>query len=111
MNRLDDYGEILTVREVAKVLGIARNSVYQAAATGQIPSVRVGRRILFARRSLELWLSSGAEDASLSWNQMRGTRGIPSRPAASRSNERLSQSRLRRAGRRHAPLHRPNNRF
>ena len=41
MNRLDDYGEILTVREVTKVLGIARNSVYQAAATGQIPSVRV----------------------------------------------------------------------
>ncbi len=40
MNRLDDYGEILTVRQVAEVLGIARNSVYLAAAAGQIPSVR-----------------------------------------------------------------------
>ena len=61
-HRLDDYGEILTVRQVAEVLGIARNSVYQAAAAGQIPSVRVGRRILFARRSLESWLSSGTRD-------------------------------------------------
>jgi excisionase family DNA binding protein len=63
MSRLDDYDEILSVRQVADVLGIARNSVYQAAAAGQIPSVRVGRRILFARRSLEAWLSAGALEA------------------------------------------------
>lgn len=110
MSRLDDYGEILTVRQVAEVLGIARNSVYQAAATGQIPSVRVGRRILFARRSLEVWLSSGAEDPGVSWNRTRGTREVPSRSAPSRSDERR-RSRLRRAGRRHQPLHRPDDRF
>ena len=59
MSPLDDYGEILTVSQVADLLGIARNSVYQAAAAGEIPSMRVGRRILFAKRSLEVWLSGG----------------------------------------------------
>jgi len=75
-HRLDDYGEILTVRQVAEVLGIARNSVYQAAAAGQIPSVRVGRRILFARRSLESWLSSGTRDSPQPQSP-RATREFP----------------------------------
>ena len=30
----------------AEVLGIARNSAYEAVKEGQIPSMRVGRRIL-----------------------------------------------------------------
>lgn len=110
MNRLEDYGEILTVRQVAAVLGITRNSVYQAAAAGEIPSVRIGRRILFARRSLEVWLSSGAGDPEMSWNPKRGTREVPPVPPGGRSDERR-QNRLRRQGRRHAPFRRPNDRF
>ncbi len=35
-----------TVEEAAEVLGIARNSAYEAVKEGQIPSMRVGRRIL-----------------------------------------------------------------
>ena len=35
-----------TVEEAAEVLQISRNSAYEAVKEGQIPSMRVGRRIL-----------------------------------------------------------------
>ena len=35
-----------TVEEAAEVLQISRNSAYEAVKEGQIPSIRVGRRIL-----------------------------------------------------------------
>lgn len=35
-----------TVEEAAEVLQISRNSAYEAVKKGQIPSIRVGRRIL-----------------------------------------------------------------
>ena len=37
---------VLTVLEVAKILRIGRISAYQAIARGDVPSIRVGRRIL-----------------------------------------------------------------
>ena len=35
-----------TIEEAAKALGIGRSSAYQAAKTGEIPTVRIGRRLL-----------------------------------------------------------------
>jgi excisionase family DNA binding protein len=45
-----------TVREAAHVLGLSRNSVYQGIATGEIPSVRIGRRLVIPRRKIRLLL-------------------------------------------------------
>ena len=45
-----------SVGETRKLLGISRTLVYQAIRTGQIPSIRIGRRILIPRLSLEQWL-------------------------------------------------------
>lgn len=36
----------ISVEQAAVLLDIARGSAYRAVATGQIPSVRIGRRIL-----------------------------------------------------------------
>jgi len=110
MNLLDDYGEILTVRQVAAVLGIARNSVYQAAAAGQIPSIRVGRRILFAKRSLEFWLSAGTQDSPRLQSPTRGTRETPHLPPQGLRQERR-QPQLRRTGRGSASRRRLSSRF
>ena len=41
-----------TIEEVAVILGIDRNSCYKAVARGDIPSIRVGFRILVPRTSL-----------------------------------------------------------
>jgi excisionase family DNA binding protein len=49
--------DVLTVDEVAALLRIGRNSVYDGAARGEIPHRRVGRRLVFSRAALIEWLS------------------------------------------------------
>jgi excisionase family DNA binding protein len=44
---------ILTIDEAADVLRISRQSAYEAARRGEIPTIRLGRRILVPRRALE----------------------------------------------------------
>lgn len=50
----------VSVDEAAVLLGISRGLAYEAVRTGQIPSVKVGRRILIARTALEDWLRAAA---------------------------------------------------
>ncbi len=45
-----------TIEEVAKMLGIGRSSAYQAVRVGEIPTIRVGRRLLVPRLALEKML-------------------------------------------------------
>jgi excisionase family DNA binding protein len=47
----------LSVSEVSKLLGMSRNAVYEAIRQGQIPSIRLGKRILVPRLRLEMLLS------------------------------------------------------
>ncbi len=42
----------LTVDEAAQLLGISRGSAYAAARAGDIPAIRVGRRLLVPRHAL-----------------------------------------------------------
>jgi excisionase family DNA binding protein len=43
----------LTVKEAGKKLGLSRGLMYEAIRRGQIPSIRIGRRILIPRLALE----------------------------------------------------------
>ena len=47
---------VLSVEEARRLLGLSRGLMYQAIRTGQVPSVRIGRRILIPRRALEQML-------------------------------------------------------
>ena len=49
----------LTVAETAKALSIGRNSAYQAIARGEIPVVKIGKRLLVPKAALEKLLSAG----------------------------------------------------
>ena len=51
----------LTVEEAAKALGISRASAYEAVRTHEIPSVRIGKRILVPRSALERMLDLAGE--------------------------------------------------
>ena len=42
-----------TVEEVAELLGIGRSSAYQAVHSGDIPSLRIGRRFLIPKQALD----------------------------------------------------------
>lgn len=53
-----------TVEEAAEVLQISRNSAYEAVREGQIPSTRVGRRILVLWVPLMKKLGAGGEEAT-----------------------------------------------
>jgi excisionase family DNA binding protein len=48
---------VFTVHEVAQILRIGRISVYQAIGRGDVPSIRIGRRILIPRAALEMLLN------------------------------------------------------
>lgn len=44
--------EALTADQLAAFLGVHRNTVYEAAARGEIPHVRLGRRLVFSRSAV-----------------------------------------------------------
>ncbi len=48
-----------TVEECARLLGIGRQLAYDRVKTGEIPVIKVGRRLLVPRRALEKLLEQG----------------------------------------------------
>jgi excisionase family DNA binding protein len=48
----------LSVLEAGRALGIGRSAAYEAARTGQLPSIRIGRRLLVPTAALERLLGS-----------------------------------------------------
>jgi excisionase family DNA binding protein len=48
---------VLTVKQVQADLGMSKNAVYEAIGRGEIPSVRVGRRILVPRGPYKRFLA------------------------------------------------------
>lgn len=52
-----EANEVMTVKEAANLMRISLPKMYELAESGEIRSVRVGRRILFSRSSLMGFLS------------------------------------------------------
>lgn len=46
-----------TVDEAGELLGIGRNTAYEAARRGEIPTIKIGRRLLVPRAALERMLA------------------------------------------------------
>jgi excisionase family DNA binding protein len=46
-----------TVEEAGALLGLGRNSVFKAVNEGNIPAIRIGRRLLVPRLAIERMLS------------------------------------------------------
>ncbi len=49
-----------TIPEAAKILGVGRNQAYEAAKRGEIPVIRIGKRMLVPAVALERLLQEGA---------------------------------------------------
>lgn len=49
---------VLTVEQAAEILGISRPTAYQAIERGEIPHIRIGRRILVPVAALEKLLAN-----------------------------------------------------
>ncbi len=55
---MSDGRLVMSVTEAAGVLGISRGLAYELARTGQLPSLRLGRRLVVPRAALLSWLES-----------------------------------------------------
>jgi excisionase family DNA binding protein len=53
----------LTAEQVGRELGVGRTRVYELAASGLLPVVRLGRRLFFPRRAMEALEQSAVERA------------------------------------------------
>lgn len=59
---MNDRRLTYTMEETAQVLGVGRNLAYEAAARGEIPTVRLGRRLLVPRAALMAMLGQIDDD-------------------------------------------------
>lgn len=50
--------ETLSVAEAGELLGISRSSAFQAASNGQLPVIKIGKRLLVPRVALERMLGA-----------------------------------------------------
>ena len=49
----DKDAAVYTIEEAARLLGIGRSTAYEAARRGEIPTIRIGRRLLVPKIALE----------------------------------------------------------
>lgn len=52
---------VLSIGEVAEMLGVSDDLVYELVARGEIPCLRLGRRRLIPRRVVELMIERSVE--------------------------------------------------
>lgn len=52
---------VYSVTETAQLLGISRTHAYELVARGEIPSIRLGQRIVMAHRTIERLIDPTAE--------------------------------------------------
>ncbi len=62
MIQTDTVRATMTVEEAAALLGISRSAAYRAVAAGQLPTIRLGRRLLVPTAKLEALLGRSAVD-------------------------------------------------
>jgi excisionase family DNA binding protein len=56
LQALESKEQALKAGELAKLLGVTRQHIYKMAATGDIPSFRVGRAVRFDPKQVVEWL-------------------------------------------------------
>ena len=56
----DEPKEILNVDDVARLLMVNKDTVYDYANAGVLPHRRLGRRLLFSRRAILAWVEGKA---------------------------------------------------
>ncbi len=60
---LDPDKQVLTVEEAAKYFGVQKSTIYSWAWRRKIPSVKMGRRLLFNQEDLDRIIEAGKREA------------------------------------------------
>ena len=56
---------LLRIPEVAETLGIGRTKIYEMIATGELPTIRIGRAVRISVATLQKW-AEGREQQGVS---------------------------------------------
>lgn len=48
--------EVIKADDVARMLGVSKQTVYSAARDGELPCRRVGRRYVFVKQVIQDWM-------------------------------------------------------
>ncbi len=85
---------MMTVRQVAELLGVHENWVYDQAASGELPSYKIGGTRRFDRDELRGWIADHREaEPKRSKRRVSNAKKKPSRPKSTRWSD-DSQPRL-----------------
>ena len=47
---------VMTVEEAGRLVGVSRPTAYKLVKAGQLPAMRLGRRLIVPKAALERWL-------------------------------------------------------
>lgn len=64
----------MTVEEAGRLLGIGRNTAYEAARLGQIPVIRIGKRLVVPAAALDRMLDGQRDHTAVPTKQTRRVR-------------------------------------
>ena len=57
-HKLDDYGDVLSAKDVQDILGIGRNKAYELLQSGIIKSFKIGREIKIPKQCLKDYIDN-----------------------------------------------------
>ena len=58
---LHELPDFFSVKMLADILGVSRATAYRMAERGQLPCMRVGKRIILSRAHLTQWINQQME--------------------------------------------------
>jgi len=58
-----DEKRLISVEDAAKYLGVQKSTMYSWASRRKIPSVKIGRRLLFDQEDLDRMIEAGKREA------------------------------------------------
>ena len=58
----EQYNDVVSVEELAKMLKIGRNTAYELVRSGRMPSIKIGRQIRVTKREVIDYLSQTDND-------------------------------------------------
>lgn len=61
----DDYGDVMTVEEIATALKFSKLHIYQLVKQDLIPFFRVGTHIRFHKQAVIEWVDGGGSKGSI----------------------------------------------
>ena len=57
---LDEFPDFCSLEEFSEVFRVSRATAYRMAARGEIPCLRVGRRVIVSKEHLLRWIDESA---------------------------------------------------